>query len=161
MLETPDHKLYVIEDGMYFRMYEFVPDTMTFESSESDEMIENAASAFGKFHKNLAGLDGSKLGETIPFFHDTSKRYQDFLEAVNNDKAGRAKDVEYEINEVKKYASYYSMVVDGIKNGDIMGWNLDNGLIEPYFNACITENDEPCIVFDITISPKYDFDKLI
>ena len=56
---------------------------------------------------------------------------------------------------------YYELGMDGIKNGDLMGWNLDNGLLEPSFNACITENDEPCIVLDIDISPKYDFDKLI
>lgn len=56
---------------------------------------------------------------------------------------------------------YYELGLDGIKNGDLMGWNMDNGLIEPMFNACITEDDEPCIVFDVSISPKYDFDKLI
>ncbi|WP_288886962.1 DUF6353 family protein [uncultured Eubacterium sp.] len=56
---------------------------------------------------------------------------------------------------------YGELGLDDIKNGDLMGWNLDNGLIEPSFNACITENDEPCIVFDVDISPKYDFDKLI
>lgn len=56
---------------------------------------------------------------------------------------------------------YGELGLDDIKNGDLMGWNLDNGLIEPSFNACITESDEPCIVFDVDISPKYDFDKLI
>lgn len=56
---------------------------------------------------------------------------------------------------------YGEIGLDDIKDGDLMGWNLDNGLIEPNFNACITENDEPCIVFDVDISPKYDFDKLI
>lgn len=56
---------------------------------------------------------------------------------------------------------YYELGIDGIKTGDLMGWNLDNGLIEPEFNACITEDNEPCIVFDVAISPKYDFDKLI
>lgn len=56
---------------------------------------------------------------------------------------------------------YYELGMEGIKNGDLMGWNLDNGLIEPSFSACITESDEPCIVLDISISPKYDFDKLI
>lgn len=56
---------------------------------------------------------------------------------------------------------YGELGLDDIKNGELMGWNLDNGLIEPSFNACITESDEPCIVFDVDISPKYDFDKLI
>lgn len=56
---------------------------------------------------------------------------------------------------------YYELGMEGVKNGDLMGWNLDNGLIEPSFSACITESDEPCIVLDISIGPKYDFDKIM
>ncbi len=56
---------------------------------------------------------------------------------------------------------YYELGLDGIKNGDLMGWNLDDGLVEARFNACLTEHDEPCIVFDVDISPKYDFDKFM
>lgn len=48
-----------------------------------------------------------------------------------------------------------------VKNGSLLGWNLDTGLIEPTFSTCLAENDEPCVVIDYMVQPRYDFDKLI
>lgn len=42
-----------------------------------------------------------------------------------------------------------------------IGWNLDSGLIEIDFNACIAENDEPCIVLNYYVEPRFEFDKLM
>lgn len=54
---------------------------------------------------------------------------------------------------------YYSIGLDRVKEGDNMGWNIDRGLIELDFDACITNDDEPCIVVDYIIVPEYGFDK--
>lgn len=54
---------------------------------------------------------------------------------------------------------YYSIGLDRVKEGDNMGWNIDKGLIELDFDACITNDDEPCIVIDYIIVPEYGFDK--
>ena len=57
---------------------------------------------------------------------------------------------------------FYSIIgLDGIKEGDMIGWNIDRGLIELDFDACITDTDEPCIVIDYNITPKEGFDKYI
>lgn len=56
---------------------------------------------------------------------------------------------------------YGEIGLDNVKNGELLGWNLDNGLIEPRFDTCLAENDEPCVVIDFYIQPKYDFDKLM
>ena len=56
---------------------------------------------------------------------------------------------------------YYEIGLDSVKSGSCLGWNLDGGLIEIDFTACIAENDEPCIVIDYSIAPRYDFDKLM
>lgn len=49
---------------------------------------------------------------------------------------------------------YYSSInLDGIKEGDILGWDITDGLIELDFDACITDTDEPCIVIDYNIMP--------
>ena len=56
---------------------------------------------------------------------------------------------------------YYELGLDPIKNGSRLGWNIDDGLIEVEFNACLAENDEPCVVVDYTVSPRYEFDKLM
>lgn len=56
---------------------------------------------------------------------------------------------------------YGEIGLDNVKDGSLLGWNLDNGLIEPSFSACLTEDGEPCVVIDFYMSPKYDFDKLM
>lgn len=55
---------------------------------------------------------------------------------------------------------FYSTIgLDGIKNGDYIGWNIDRGLIEFEFSTCITDTDEPCIVVGYTVDPKEGFDR--
>ena len=56
---------------------------------------------------------------------------------------------------------YYELGLDSTKNGSYLGWNIDSGLIEVEFSACIAEDDTPCIVVDYTIAPRYDYDKLM
>ncbi len=56
---------------------------------------------------------------------------------------------------------YWELGLEGIKDGGLLGWNLSQGLLEPSFSTCLTEDDQPCIVMDLYISPKYDFDKLL
>ena len=56
---------------------------------------------------------------------------------------------------------YYELGLDGVKNGSMLGWNLDDGLIDIEFNACLAEDDKPCLVVDYNIAPRYDFDKLM
>ena len=54
---------------------------------------------------------------------------------------------------------YSSLGLDGIKDGDYIGWNINQGLIELDFSACITDTDEPCIVIDYNMAPKAGFDR--
>ena len=56
---------------------------------------------------------------------------------------------------------YYELGLDTIKNGSRLGWNLDDGLIELDFRTCLADNDEPCVVVDYMVSPRYEFDKLM
>ena len=56
---------------------------------------------------------------------------------------------------------YYELGLKSTKNGSFMGWNLDEGLIEVEYNTALADNDEPCIVIDYDISPRYEFDKLM
>lgn len=56
---------------------------------------------------------------------------------------------------------FYNYIgLEGVKNGDRIGWNIDTGLIELDFSACIAENDEPCICIDYVRMPKANFDRL-
>lgn len=119
MLKAIDGKYYVEEGGDYFRMYRFLDYTMTFEKPEGMKTVKNAAEAFGRFHKNLSDLNAKKLGETIPHFHDTPKRYNDLLLAIKEDKKDRVKNVKREIDLINKYKDNLSLITDGLKSGEV------------------------------------------
>ena len=55
---------------------------------------------------------------------------------------------------------YYELNLKPMKHADRLGWSIDDGLLEVYFNACMADNDEPCVVLDYNIYPKYGYDKL-
>ena len=56
---------------------------------------------------------------------------------------------------------YYELGLDGIKNGSLLGWNLDDGLIKIDFSSCLAEDGTPCLVIDYAVMPKYDYDKFM
>lgn len=41
--------------------------------------------------------------------------------------------------------------------GDILGFNIDDGLIDPKFTTQITDDGRPCLVLNWHIQPKYDY----
>ena len=47
------------------------------------------------------------------------------------------------------------------KMGDELGWNIDRGLIDIYFSAHLSENDEPCLAMNFNTRPDYKFSNLL
>lgn len=46
--------------------------------------------------------------------------------------------------------------------GDDLGWNISrDGLINLEFSSQLTEDDQPCVVIDYHIAPRYDYSKLM
>lgn len=86
--------------GCYWRVYEFIEDTVSLDSLNSKKDFYCCAEAFGLFQRNLADYPAETLAETIPDFHNTPARYKNFMAAVNSDTFGRVKDVKKEIDFV-------------------------------------------------------------
>ena len=119
-IKTKDGGLYFKDEDSYYRLYDFIEDTMCFEKvSDNMFLVYCDGKAFGKLHKALAKFDASKLGEVIPFFHDTAHRYQDFLKSLEENKSGRKDTCLEEIKVVNSFKEEYSKIVDGIKSGEI------------------------------------------
>lgn len=55
---------------------------------------------------------------------------------------------------------YYILGLPETSLGDILGWNIARGLIEPRISANIVQ-DEPCIVLDFETPPQSDYDSII
>lgn len=111
MYHTPDGEyIYRSEDENYWRVISFITNSCTFNSRPTEKIMHNAGVAFGEFQKNLSDFDASSLYETIPHFHDTVKRYEDFEKSISEDKAGRvalAKDEIAYLRSMSEYAGYF------------------------------------------------------
>lgn len=83
--------------GNYWRMFLFIDRALCLEMVESAKDFYDSAAAFGNFQRMLADYPAGTLHETIPNFHNTPSRFQDFKKAVEEDKLGRAKLAEKEI----------------------------------------------------------------
>ena len=109
--------LYVSEDGEYWRSYDMIADTQTYPSAETPERFYNVGYSFGEFQLLLSDFPADKLHETIPDFHNTAKRYEDFIAAVEADICGRASSVRDEIDFVTSRKKIATLIYDGIRDG--------------------------------------------
>ena len=82
VIRTVDGDNYLVdEDGDFWRMYIFIEDATCFDIVEKPEDFYNSALSFGNFQKLLADYPASTLHETIPNFHNTVSRFEDFRAA--------------------------------------------------------------------------------
>lgn len=102
---THEGKNYYVEDQSFWRTYEFVPNTVTFNTCDDLNKLKSAGKAFGSFQTMLADFDANKLYETIPNFHNTRSRIAVFLRHVNEDPCGRVDEVQEEIGRIKAFKS--------------------------------------------------------
>ncbi len=115
------------EDGSWWRAYRFIDGARTYDTFDDPQRAYRAAKTFGCFIEMLADLGGDRLHETIPAFHDTPKRYADFIAAVERDPLGRAIDVKDEIAFCERNASLASALEDLRAGGSA--------------RECVTHND--------------------
>ena len=120
VIKTVDNEnFYKSSDGNYYRMYAYIEDSVTYQQTKDKEMFYQTAKAFGKFQNQLRDFDASTLFETIPDFHNTRARFLALKEAIANDKAGRAAQVQKEIDFALAREEETGVVVDKLKTGEI------------------------------------------
>lgn len=93
---TADRKTYVEDGENFWRMTNYVP-SVTFNTSTDLNVIRNTGKAFGTFQTDLSDFPIGQLIDTIPDFHNTRKRFEQFIASVQADRMGRAAEVAEEI----------------------------------------------------------------
>lgn len=95
--DTAEGKNYLFDaEGGFWRVMDFI-ESITYNTCENLEAIEMVGEAFGTFQMQLSDLDGAKLFETIPDFHNTYKRYAHLDAVVAKDPVGRVSEVGAEL----------------------------------------------------------------
>lgn len=111
-----DTTYYKDKNGFFWRMYHFVTDAVCLDRPNMEEFYECAV-AFGKFQRMLSEFPADELFETIPDFHNTPKRYENFRNAVESNISGRKDKVLKEIEFVDARKDFYSVLIDSNKQG--------------------------------------------
>lgn len=119
VIPAKEGKSYYFDGQNYFRVYVFIEGATTYQIVRDPQDFYESAVAFGNFANLLADFDASQLFEVLPNFHDTKIRYKNFLRAVTEDKCGRAREVEKEIEWVKAHSDLCGKIVDKIQTGEI------------------------------------------
>ena len=98
LVPTVDGKTFVQNEYGYWRIYNFIEDSLCLQMPESDDDFYESAVAFGQFQQALKDFPVEKLHEIIPNFHNTPDRYRLFHEVLQRDPMGRAASVQKEID---------------------------------------------------------------
>ena len=108
-LKADTGKTYVVEDGKYWRVMDFIADSYTYEAV-TPEYAYYAGRSFGDFESLLTDLE-TPIGEIIPDFHNIEFRLKQLDEAVAADRVGRMKDVEIQcfVGKIKAVAEKMCM----------------------------------------------------
>lgn len=55
---------------------------------------------------------------------------------------------------------YVEIGLAPIEFGNLLGWNIDDGLLNIEFSSQLADDGTPCLVMGFGVAPKYDFNKL-
>ncbi|WP_017257343.1 phosphotransferase enzyme family protein [Pedobacter arcticus] len=142
------------ENGNFWRMYQFIKDSVSYDLVSSTKQAYEGGEAFGRFQLMLADMDPSLLTETLVDFHNIKFRLTQFNTALAEDKLGRAKEVEEEIALIREHedfmCSLYQMGEDGLLPKRITHNDTK-------FNNILFDKDDNviCIIDLDTVMPGY------
>lgn len=68
----------------YFRLFPFIGNSVTIDVVDTPSQAYEAAKKFGEFTRMLSNFQADTLHQTLPGFHDLSRRYEDFRLSLEN-----------------------------------------------------------------------------
>ncbi|MBQ9744322.1 MAG: aminoglycoside phosphotransferase family protein [Clostridia bacterium] len=118
-LDTKDGINYVEDGDGFWRVYEYVPNSITVNLCNDLGKLRSAGKAFGNFQMLLSDFDASKLYETIPNFHNTKARVENFFNNVAKDECGRVAEVKEEIEFIEKFRPLGTKLSEMVEAGEL------------------------------------------
>jgi len=99
-------------DGNFWRMMEYVPDNLSYNIAEDDEVARKGAAAFGKFQHIMNGEKPAEYVSTIPDFHHLGKRLNQLQQAIEKDSENRVQEARKVITFALDRMDYANILED-------------------------------------------------
>ena len=109
---------YAVENGVYWRVYEWIAGSVCYQSA-TPALFRESAVAFGRFQNQLSDFPAEKLVETIPYFHNTPVCFSAFHDAIATNASGRLNSVLPEVEFVLSRESFADTLVSLQQTGDL------------------------------------------
>jgi hypothetical protein len=161
---TDEHFFYVDPDGEYWRAEVFIEGAKTYLTASTLEHYFHASKAYGNFQKDLADFPIHELHITIPDFHNTGKRFQALIQAIEQDVVNRAVSAKPEINFALQRAKETTILLEMLANGEMHervthnDTKLDNVMLDD------VTGDGVCVIDLDTVMPGlavFDFGDIV
>ena len=147
-----------------WRTFVYVEGVQTHEAVQTPAQALQAGRAFGEFQNLLVDLPGGRLVETIPNFHHTRKRFDNFQKAVQADGYNRAASARAEIEFAQKRQAITGVIVDAMSQGKIPERITHNDTKFNNVMLDVVTGEAMCIVDLDTVMPGcalYDFGDMV
>lgn len=105
-------------EGRAWRLMPFIENAECYQSA-TPELFAASGRAFGRFQYMLRDYPARTLHETIPHFHDTESRFEQFLAALEADKLNRAEGVSPEIQFILRRKADCGVALRALREGKL------------------------------------------
>lgn len=106
-------------EGDVWRAYTYINDAKALDIVSTAYEMEQVGRGFGSFQRLLYDFPAQELFCPIPNFHHTLKRFYAFVRSVDEDRAGRVKYVEDEIEFMFEHRRMMGSIVKMLDEGRI------------------------------------------
>ena len=119
LVKTGDGADFVTDaEGRAWRLMPFIENAECYQSA-TPELFAASGRAFGRFQYMLRDYPARTLHETIPHFHDTESRFEQFLAELEADKMTRAEGVSPEIQFIVRRKADCGVALRALREGKL------------------------------------------
>ena len=119
LVKTGDGADFVTDaESRAWRLMPFIENAECYQSA-TPELFAASGRAFGRFQYMLRDYPARTLHETIPHFHDTESRFEQFLAALEADKMNRAEGVSPEIQFILRRKADCGVALRALREGKL------------------------------------------
>lgn len=149
---SEDQFIFVDSEGAYWRMFDFIENSYSFDRVEDKTLALNGGEAFGWFVSMLNDFPVEQLIETIPRFHNAKFRIENFKQAVEKDVAGRLLEIKDLVDSLLSRSASMMKIYDLAEGGQIpvRVTHNDTKINNVLFNS---EREGLCIIDLDTVMP--------
>lgn len=119
LLKTNEGFNYYIYKGSYYRCFDYIDNTISYDHPTESKTIYEIGKAYGEFLSFLDDFPLSSFESVLEDFHNTKKRFDDLVSSFNQDSYNRKDNIKEEIVFIFSKKDYIDSLFSLLENKEI------------------------------------------